>query len=93
MSRFAATTSSTGTKLLAFTSPTALSGFASRSASSGRRTRLGDTSEILTRANRSPPCGSLTTTARLKLRLEMCGKGWAGSKASGVSAGKISRAK
>ena len=41
-----------------------------------------------TRANLvRPPC--LTRTARFMLRFEMYGNGWPGSKASGVSTGKM----
>ena len=48
-----------------------------------------------TRANTvgapSPPAGSRTSTARLRDRFEMYGKGRPGATASGVSAGKIAR--
>src|SRR5271165_2228574 len=51
-------------------------------------TSCGKLSGTLTRAKCSTPCGSRIRTARLRLRLEICGKGRPGSNASGVSVGK-----
>ena len=47
----------------------------------------------LTRAKRSPPSGSRTSTARLSDSPLMYGNGWAGSTASGVSTGNTWRRK
>ena len=56
----------------------------------GSSMNRGTTGGSLTRANLVRP-SCLTTTARFLLRFEMCGNGWPGSKASGVSTGAISR--
>ena len=57
---------------------------------SGRGTKRGSRGGTLTRAKRrSPDRGLRTSTARLSDRLEMWGKGWPGSTASGVSTGKM----
>ena len=52
--------------------------------------KRGSTGGSLMRANFVRP-SCLTATARFLLRLEMCGNGCPGSKASGVSTGAISR--
>ena len=51
-------------------------------------TSAGSESGTLTRAKCSSPLASRMSTARFRLRLEMCGKGRPGSNASGVSTGK-----
>ena len=51
-------------------------------------TSRGSESGTLTRANRSSPLASRSSTPRLWLMLEMCGNGRPGSNASGVSTGK-----
>ena len=56
-------------------------------------TSRGSASGIFTRAKRSSPSGVRTSTARFRLRFEMCGNGRAGSKASGVSTGKTTSSK
>ena len=72
--RWAAMTCSRGTKR----SPSAIT---------TNRGRMGGT---FTRANlRSPLVALRTITARFRERLEMSGKGWAGSTERGVSTGKI----
>ena len=56
---------------------------------SGSPTKRGSVGGTLTRAKRSWACwASYIHTARLSDRLEMYGKGWAGSTPSGVSTGK-----
>ena len=55
---------------------------------SGMTMKRGSSGGTFTRANRrSPDFGSRTRTARFSDRLEMYGKGWPGSTASGVSTG------
>ena len=61
---------------------------ASAPAGAATGTSLGRLSGTLTRAKWSSPLPSRTSTPRLWLMLEMCGKGRPGSKASGVSTGK-----
>ena len=57
---------------------------------SGRATKRGSSGGTFTRAKRrSPVRGLRTSTARFSDRLEMWGKGWPGSTASGVSTGKM----
>ena len=59
----------------------------------GSGTRRGSTLGTFTRAKCRRPSGSCSSTARLRLRFEMCGKGWPGSTASGVQTGKTMRSK
>ena len=56
-------------------------------------TSCGSVSGTLMRAKCSTPWVSRISTARFRLRLEMWGKGRPGSKASGVSTGKMVSAK